>query len=392
MNCITTKSENGTLTLCAHGRIDSSNAPAVESEVDSACTALAHDSVILDVEDIEYISSAGLRIVLRLRKNEPTLKVIGASSEVYEIFEMTGFTEMIPVEKGYRRLTVDGCDVIGRGAKGTVYRYNSDTIVKVYKNPDSLPDIKNERELARRAFVLGIPTAISYDIVKVGESYGSVFELLDAKSFSQLIALYPEKLDDYVKIYAELLRQIHSTEVKPGDMPDIKITVRKWCDTVRPHLPSDEAEKLDRLVNDVPDTTNMLHCDYHTNNVMMQGSEAIIIDMDTLSHGHPIFELANIYITYIGFGEVDPSVVESFIGLDYKTAVTIWKKFLPLYLCTSDSGRVSEVEEKVKLLSYVRLMRHIVRRGINTETDKKTVELCKKQISELLNKTDTLTF
>lgn len=392
MSMITTKNENGVLTLCVHGRIDSSSASDAESEIDAVCSSVGHEAVVLDVEDVEYISSAGLRVVLRLRKSEPTLKVVGASSEVYDIFEMTGFTEMIPVEKGYRRLTVDGCDVIGRGAKGTVYRYNADTIVKVYKNPDSLPDIKNERELARRAFVLGVPTAISYDIVKVGESYGSVFELLDAKSFSQLIALYPEKIDEYVKIYADLLRQIHSTIVKPGDMPDIKLTVRKWCDAVRPYLPSDESAKIDALVDAVPDTMNMLHCDYHTNNVMMQGSEAIIIDMDTLSHGHPVFELANIYITYIGFGEVDPSIVENFIGLDYKTSTEIWNRFLPIYLGTTDKARINEVEEKVKLLNYVRLLRHTVRRGINTEADEKTVALCKEQISELIKKTDTLTY
>ncbi len=38
--------------------------------------------------------------------------------------------------------------------------------------------IKNEQRLAKRAFVKGVPTAISYDIVKVGDKYGSVFELL----------------------------------------------------------------------------------------------------------------------------------------------------------------------------------------------------------------------
>ncbi len=52
-------------------------------------------------------------MVLRLRKNEPTLEIVNASSEVYEIFEMTGFTEMLPISKAYRKLCVDGCEVIG---------------------------------------------------------------------------------------------------------------------------------------------------------------------------------------------------------------------------------------------------------------------------------------
>ena len=61
--------------------------------------------MVLDAEKLEYISSAGLRVILRLRKQEPELAIVNASPEVYEIFEMTGFTEMMPVSRAYRRRT-----------------------------------------------------------------------------------------------------------------------------------------------------------------------------------------------------------------------------------------------------------------------------------------------
>lgn len=381
------------LTIYLEGRIDSYNAETAEKELNDVRSANSYESIIFDAENLKYISSAGLRVVLRTRKAEPTLKIINACPDVYDIFEMTGFTEMIPVEKAFRRLSVDGCEAIGRGAKGVVYRYDPDTIIKVYKNPDSLPDIKNERVLARKAFVLGIPTAISYDVVKVGESYGSVFELLDAKSFSQLIAENPEKLDEYVKIYAELLKKIHTTQVKSDDMPDIKKTVFKWISADAPYLEAGQVEKLESLVRDVPDTLNMLHCDYHTNNIMMQNGEALLIDMDTLAHGHPVFELANVYITYVGFGEEKPSIVEKFIGLPYETAVLIWEKFLPEYLGTNDAEKIKETEDKIKLLSYTRLMRHTVRRGgADTDEGRKTIKLCAENIGRLLENISTLEF
>ena len=120
----------------------------------------------MDSENLEYISSAGLRVILRLKKAEPSLKVINVSADVYEIFDITGFTEIITIEKAYRKLSVEGCEAIGKGANGTVYRLDPDTIIKVYHNADALADIHRERELARRAFVLGIPTAIPYDVVK----------------------------------------------------------------------------------------------------------------------------------------------------------------------------------------------------------------------------------
>lgn len=385
--------ENGNLTVSLSGRIDSSNADAAEKDIFAIREEHPAKELILDADDLEYISSAGLRVILRLRKKNPSLKIINASADIYEILDMTGFTEMITVEKAFRRLSVDGCKEIGRGAKGIVYRLDDDTIIKVYKNPDSLPDIKKERQLARKAFVLGIPTAIPYDVVRVGESYGSVFELLDAKSFSQLIAASPEKTDEYVGLYADLLRQIHDTAVSPDDMPDIKKLVYRWIEADEPFLPAEEYAKLKALVDDVPDTDNMLHCDYHTNNLMMQNGETLLIDMDTLSHGHPIFELANVYITYVGFGEEYPEVVEEFIGLPYATAKEIWKKFLPLYLQTEEADKIASVEDKVKLLSYTRVMRHTVRRGGNdTEAGRKTIAYCAEKISALLDNVNTLEF
>lgn len=383
---------DGILTVSLFGRIDTSNAEAVTAEVEAIRAENAHTAMVFDAEKLEYISSAGLRFVLKIRKEEPTLKMINTSAEVYDIFEMTGFSEMMPVEKAYRRMTVDGCEIIGQGAKGTVYRFDPETIVKVYKNPDSLPDIQNERALAKRAFVLGIPTAISYDIVKVGESYGSVFELLAAKSFSQMIAEEPENIEKYVKMYAELLRKIHETPVRAEDMPDIKKFVLDWMNVDTPFLAPASAEKLKAMIAAVPEQLTMLHCDYHTNNVLMQNGEALLIDMDTLSHGHPVFELANVYITYVGFGEKYPEFVEKFIGLPYDTCKKIWEIFLPAYLGTDDRARIEEVENKAKLVNYVRLMRHYVRRGADTPEAKVIAPYCREKIEELLTRVDTLVF
>ena len=155
--------EKETLTIALSGHIDSGNAPAVEAEIMDIRGNQPHSALVLDLKDLVYISSAGLRVVLRLRKLEEDFKLVNASAEVYEILDMTGFTEMMTVEKARRSLSVEGCEAIGRGANGIVYRIDKDTVVKVYQNPDCLADVQRERELARKAFVLGIPTAIPYD-------------------------------------------------------------------------------------------------------------------------------------------------------------------------------------------------------------------------------------
>ena len=386
-------SENGRLTIALSGHIDSTNASQMEKEVGELRAAYPHDELILDLEELEYISSAGLRVVLRLRKAEPNFSLINVSAAVYEVLEMTGFAEMMPVQKAYRRLSVEGCEVIGQGANGRVYRLDPDTIIKVYFNPDSLPDIQRERELARKAFVLGIPTAIPYDVVKVGDGYGSVFELLNATSFSKLLRREPERMDTYVALYVDLLKTIHSTHVKPGEMPRMKDLAVDWTDFLRDYLPEEQGEKLCALVRAVPERDTMLHGDYHTNNLMMQGDEVLLIDMDTLCVGHPIFELASMYLGFVGFGELDHDVTLKFLGLDYSVTCEFWRRSLSRYLDGADEATIRAVERKAMLLGYARLMRRTIRRnGLNTDDGQAVIEMCRRHIGELLPTLDTLDF
>ena len=58
--------------------------------------------------------------------------VINASTEVYDIFDMTGFTKIVNIEKAFPQISTEGCPLIGKGAHGAVYRLAPDTIVKVY--------------------------------------------------------------------------------------------------------------------------------------------------------------------------------------------------------------------------------------------------------------------
>ena len=384
---------NGKLTIALSGHVDSANAPQIEKEIGELRDRHPHEELVLDMEDLEYISSAGLRVILRLRKAEQKLSLVNVSSAVYEILEMTGFAEMLPVQKAYRRLSVDGCEVIGQGANGKVYRLDPDTIIKVYYNPDSLPDIQRERELARKAFVLGIPTAIPYDVVKVGDGYGSVFELLNAKSFSKLLLANPDKMDTYVGLYVDLLKTIHSTHVKPGEMPRMKDVAIGWGEFLRDYLTKEQGDKLCALVQAVPERDTMLHGDYHTNNLMMQGDEVLLIDMDTLCVGHPIFELASMYQGFVGFGELDHSVTLKFLGLDYQTTGEFWHRSLKRYLDNADDETVNTVERKAALIGYARLMRRTIRRnGLNTDDGRAVIECCRNHIIEILPTVDTLDF
>lgn len=379
--------------LALIGRIDSTNAHTVEEGIMQITAPAGAMPVVVDAEKLEYISSAGLRVLLRLLKTHPDMTVTGVSSEVYEILDMTGFTEMITVKKAYRVVSVEGCEEIGRGANGTIYRIDQDNVVKVYNNADALADIQHEREVAKIALILGIPTAISYDVVRVGESYGSVFELLNARSFSKILAKEPDKLDWCVKEYVDMLKKIHGTLVPAGKLPDMRTTAVDWARFMKDHLPEAAGEKLCALMEAVPHNDHMIHGDYHTKNLELQGDEVLLIDMDTLAVGHPVFELASMYNAFIGFSEYDHEVIRSFQGFDFETAQTFWYKSLAAYLDTDDPERIRAVEDKARVVGYTRLVRRAIRRNAMADEKKRAeVELWTKELLELLERVDTLVF
>ena len=388
------KTENNKLVIAITGQVDSTNAPEMEEKIRAIVAEHPSDSIVLDLDKLEYTTSAGLRVILRLKQDVDDICIVNAHPEVYDILDMTGFTDMMEVQKAYRVFSVEGCEVIGQGANGKVYRIDRDTIVKVYLNPDALPEIHRERELARTAFVAGVPTAIPYDVVRIeGGGYGSVFELLNATSFAKLLIRGEKTVDEVAEMSVKLLKLIHSKTVKPDAMPDMKAVALDWTGFLKDYLPGEQYEKLYALVDAVPQDMHMMHGDYHIKNVMLQNGEVLLIDMDTLCSGHPIFELASMYNAYCGYCAVDHSIAQKFLGISYETACAFWKKSLALYLDTGDEDRIQSVEDKAKIIGYTRIMRRTIRRnGLNTEDGKALIEYCQTVLADLLPKVDTLLF
>ena len=371
------------------GRLDTNTAPALDKTIGEDIQD--SENLVLDLKGLEYISSAGLRVILKVRKEEPKLAIINVSSDVYEVFDMTGFTDMVTVEKAYPRMSVEGCEFIAKGANGAVYRYDDETIIKTYFAKDALPEIKQERENARRAFVLGINTAIPYGIVRVGDGYGTVTELLNATSVTKLIRKSPDDLTEAVGYYIDMLKSIHAIEVDEGAVLDMKETALEWADFVAQHIPAEQGKKLRALIEAVPKRNTLMHGDYHTNNIMVQNGEPLLIDMDTLCMGHPVFELGSMFNAFVGYSELDHQNMMDFFGITFETAGRFWNLSLKKYLGTEDEAVCQSVAEKAMVIGYTRMLRRAIRRPNDADSPAK-IARCKEMLGILLEKIDTLVF
>ena len=379
-----------TITIPLTGRIDSGNAAEWENRILPQVDKDAE--IVLDAADLIYISSAGLRILMKARKQSSAVpRIINVSTEVYEILEMTGFTELMDVEKRFREISVEGCRVIGKGFCGTVYRLDAETIVKVYYPTEDLDVIRNEQRLARQAFVKGVPTAISYDIVKVGDCFGAVYELLDAQTFNAHLIGAPEQFDRILQLYTDTLKTVHAAVMDPDVLPMAKNTFLSYLDVISDYLTQEQRDGLTALLQALPDDLHMVHCDFQMKNVMLVGDEPMLIDMDTIATGQPIFDLQALYVTYVLFGEDDPDNLQSFLGIPQEWGDRIWNRVLENYFGTAEKAVLQPIRDKIRLLGTVRFLYLIATSDLkNGELGAKRIDRAQRYIAELLPTVATL--
>ena len=96
---VNTEKANNTVTFKVEGRLDTTTAPAIEKMINDECETA--EGLILDLEKFEYISSAGLRVLLGAQKKmnkQGFMKLINVNDTVMAVLEMTGFADILEIE------------------------------------------------------------------------------------------------------------------------------------------------------------------------------------------------------------------------------------------------------------------------------------------------------
>jgi len=347
-----TSNDNQTLTIALEGRLDTAAANNVNMDINKAVAEAGNvENIVIDAANLEFISSSGLRIIISLKKKCANLSVINTSAEVYNVFEITGFTKIIDIRKALREVSIEGCEEIGRGGVGIVYRTAPDEIVKVFREGSPIEDLEKEISMAKEAFVLGMPTAISFDVVKVGNQLGLVYEMLDAETLATAIRKNPEKLEEYAVKFAQLARSLHNIEVEPGGIiPNAQKNEDIAIDNLSRYFSQEDIELLHEIQDTIPQGNRLLHCDFHPKNVMLQGDDMMLIDMGEVGYGNPLMDLAH---TCSSLRELVGDY-ELITGLTEEQAHRFYDCFINEYFADESAEDRARLIKEVKRLSVVR--------------------------------------
>ena len=87
------------VTLIVSGRLDTQTAPELENELDSVLPGIKE--LTFDMTGLEYVSSAGLRVILKAQKimnTKGSMKLTGVNDSIMEVFDITGFLDILTIE------------------------------------------------------------------------------------------------------------------------------------------------------------------------------------------------------------------------------------------------------------------------------------------------------
>jgi hypothetical protein len=157
---------------------------------------------------------------------------------------MTGLSQIIQITKKLREISLEDAEFLSEGVCGECYRLDRETVVKLYREGLDQETAEREKQYSKAAFVMGIPTAISYDLVAYRGRSGIVYEMLEAELLSTLVRDHPAEVDRYAKVLSDVAKMIHRAEGDPSILPNRKQCFREYLRHLDGHISSEDSRML----------------------------------------------------------------------------------------------------------------------------------------------------
>lgn len=337
-------------------RIDTSNAPDVEAALMDL--AANQKVLILDFWNVDYISSAGIRTVLKLVKMKIKLTIINASELVYSTMDMVGMDEIVRIYRPLRDVSVENLKKIGQGGTAAVYQLDEDKIIKVYHPRYSRDAALAEKETARKLFLAGVPSAVPYEVVTCGEQIAVIYECLYSGTINDLLASASDEAEEALAIVASVCKEMNSIEMTdeyPSSKQQNMDSIQMWAE--HGLIKAEETPKYLSYIEAIPDSNAFIHGDFHPGNVMKNGNELMLIDLATVARGHVVFDLAGC-CTYLYCMPmlVPAEYYIAFTSINPEAAKAYWKVFLNAYFDGKDAAFIEKAEKQICTVSMMRMV------------------------------------
>ena len=258
-------------------------------------------------------------------------------------------------ENSIRRISLEGCPQIGKGAHGSVYQLSGDSVVKVYFDNRSLESIEKERLNGRSAFVSGISCPITFDIVSTEKGYGIVLELAGNMPLGSYVQMHPEDLIECAEKFADIYIQMNTTHADVTQFSSVKEDYKKTIMRASKYFRKREIDTLLEILDSIPDKYTFVHGDLHPQNVMINDKkELFFIDMADLSYGSCIFDLGSSFLTMFFTPTMNKKNCIEISGMDADKTIFFWKTLIKKYNEHLNADKNVDIEKICEIFGHFR--------------------------------------
>ena len=290
-NQIFWEDDHKTLRVILTGRIDTVKAKELEAQVENALEGLSNASCLVDAGKLGYIASAGIRVLMELAKRCKEVKIFDVTRDIYDIFSMTGVTNLVTVERRIRSIQPPSPGTLLRKDRdGDVYRGTDELTVKLFPPEVTQEEALRKWELSRLAVSQGIPTPIAFEVVSCKDAYGMIYENIHGQTLAELYEEQPDTVMGEIRRLAALIRELHHCHIAEGVLCDMDERIRQELKH-NDSLSEKEKQGLLTLMESLRRKDAFLYGNLRLQNVLLQDNKLVLLDMTRCGRGSPILDL-----------------------------------------------------------------------------------------------------
>lgn len=237
--------------------------------------------------------------------------------------------------QNYKDIDISAWTKVGEGGEGSTYTNpeTPDVLLKVSNHTltnGSLEAVSKEFHTSKAVYDLGLPTPEMVEIVRVGEDYGILSQLVKGKkSLAKMSGENPDSIDSYAALMAKLAKQFHATEA--GDcewIPSHKALMLEVLNQTK-MIGGKTLERVRAFVQGLEDAPTLVHGDFTFSNLILADDKPYWIDLGHVTHGLPMFDLGHFYLFCNIFGK--QKRVQDIAHMTADQMLRFWNSFALAY-------------------------------------------------------------
>lgn len=261
-------------------------------------------------------------------------------------------------KKKEKEIDLSGAKEIGRGQCGIIYRTGDDHVIKLFYDNIPKETIMTEYERTRGANEMNINSVKCYGLVSNKGRIGIEMDLVKGDNLHEEVLKNRSQTAYYGRKMAEELKLIHSKDADVKIFPpisDFYLECAKNC-CRDGWISSEEEKKISAFIRAIPQSSSMIHGDYHVLNVMWEDGNIRLIDMANCMSGHPIFDLliSNLYMHFVPVHLED--LCSRFYRITPEEVLSLWDAFVRRYFETEDEEKIAYINHLLDLYSMLRII------------------------------------